>query len=89
MAPGHDLDHINLSAISIIFLTLLSLASNVDSAYKIDLVVNYNSWTNLGAQGITASAANSNDTMPADLTAHRSEVAKMIESDLRVFLIAS
>ncbi|KAJ7344093.1 hypothetical protein DFH08DRAFT_962231 [Mycena albidolilacea] len=33
--------------------------------------------------GITAAAATSSDTMPADLTVCRSEVAKMIESDLR------
>ncbi|KAJ7828558.1 hypothetical protein B0H14DRAFT_3466242 [Mycena olivaceomarginata] len=32
--------------------------------------------------GITTAAATSSDTMPADLTARRSEVAKMIESDL-------
>ncbi|KAJ7307845.1 hypothetical protein DFH08DRAFT_975235 [Mycena albidolilacea] len=43
---------------------------------------NFN-WTNLGAQGITAAAATSSDTMPADLTVRRSEVAKMIEGDLR------
>ncbi|KAJ7728120.1 hypothetical protein B0H14DRAFT_3518688 [Mycena olivaceomarginata] len=54
--------------------------------YKIDLVVflvKYDSWTNLDAQGITAAAATSSDTMPADLTVRRLEVAKMIESDLR------
>jgi hypothetical protein len=49
----------------------------------------YNSWTNLDAQGITTTAATSSDTMPANLTACRSEVAKMIEGDLRTFVIAS
>ncbi|KAJ7842387.1 hypothetical protein B0H14DRAFT_3456923 [Mycena olivaceomarginata] len=33
--------------------------------------------------GITTVAATSSDTMPADLTARRSEVTRMIESDLR------
>jgi hypothetical protein len=62
----------------------------LQEVYKIDPMVflmKYNSWTNLGSQGITAAAAISSDTMPADLTARRSEVAKMIKSDLRVFLI--
>ncbi|KAJ7866273.1 hypothetical protein B0H14DRAFT_3442541 [Mycena olivaceomarginata] len=36
----------------------------------------YDSWTNLGAQGITTAAATSSDTMPADLTARRSEAIK-------------
>ncbi|KAJ7314816.1 hypothetical protein DFH08DRAFT_972551 [Mycena albidolilacea] len=57
----------------------------LQEVYKINPVVflvKYDSWTNLGAQGITAAAATSNDTMPADLTACRLEVAKMIEGDL-------
>ncbi|KAJ7301728.1 hypothetical protein DFH08DRAFT_978494 [Mycena albidolilacea] len=53
--------------------TLLGDPANfkfLQEVYKIDL-------------GITAAAATSSDTMPADLTVHRSEVTKMIESDLR------
>jgi hypothetical protein len=75
--------------------TLLGNPANfkfLQEVYKIDPVVflmKYDSWTNLGAQGITAAAANSSDTMPADLTVRRLEVTKIIESDLRAFLIAS
>ncbi|KAJ7348543.1 hypothetical protein DFH08DRAFT_808275 [Mycena albidolilacea] len=57
--------------------TLLSNPTNfkfLQEVYKIDPVVSL---------GITAVAATSSDTMPADLTVRRSEVAKMIESDLR------
>ncbi|KAJ7813771.1 hypothetical protein B0H14DRAFT_2604578 [Mycena olivaceomarginata] len=69
--------------------TLLGDPANfkfLQEVYKIDpvvLLMKYDSWTNLDAQGITAAAATSSDTMLADLTARRSEVAKMIKSDLR------
>ncbi|KAJ7331089.1 hypothetical protein DFH08DRAFT_815171 [Mycena albidolilacea] len=69
--------------------TLLGDPANfkfLQEVYKIDPVVflvKYDSWTNLDAQGISAAAATSSNTMPADLTVRRSEVAKMIESDLR------
>ncbi|KAJ7791089.1 hypothetical protein B0H14DRAFT_2625402 [Mycena olivaceomarginata] len=81
LAGGHANDTISP--------TLLGDPANfkfLQEVYKIDPVVflvKYDSWTNLGAQGITAAAATSSDTMPADLTVCRSEVAKMIESDLR------
>ncbi|KAJ7358054.1 hypothetical protein DFH08DRAFT_953251 [Mycena albidolilacea] len=81
LADGHANDTISP--------TLLGDPANfkfLQEVYKIDPVVflmKYDSWTNLGAQGITAAAATSSDTMPADLTVRRSEVAKMIESDLR------
>lgn len=71
--------------------TLLGDPANfkfLQEVMKVDPMVflmKYNSWTNLGTQGITAAAATSSDTMPTDLTARRSEVAKMIESDLRAF----
>jgi hypothetical protein len=86
LASGHVNDTISP--------TLLGDPANfkfLQEVYKIDPVVflvKYDSWTNLGTQGITAAAATSSDTMPADLTARRSEVAKMIESDLHAFLIA-